>query len=190
MNKICECRLSRCRRKFLANVKWVGKFCCRKHYREYARTEGTILRFWKRVKVRSKDECWEWIGRVDKHGYGRIEREGTDVLASRIAMEIKLGRSLTSKECSLHSCDNPACVNPKHLWLGSQGDNMKDMVKKGRSSRLPGESNGKSRFKTQEILRMRKLFDSGKRIIEIAREYKTAQPVINRIVHRKRWKHI
>lgn len=91
-------------------------------------------RFWSRVRVAGPDECWEWIGALNNKGYGRFgtyPKSGTlRHLAHRyvLAERGELDPALTV----LHVCDNPACVNPRHLSQGTQLDNIRDCLSKGR----------------------------------------------------------
>jgi hypothetical protein len=91
-------------------------------------------RFWLRVDIRPGDECWEWLGRVNNMGYGRfITYQGnreTKHYAHRYALR-SIGR-LDESLVVLHACDNPKCVNPAHLSQGTQADNMRDALAKGR----------------------------------------------------------
>lgn len=105
-------------------------------------------------------------------------------------MMFHLGRKLEPGEQVLHQCDNPACVNPRHLFLGNPLANMRDMVNKGRNRPSRGEANGKSRFAEADIRKMRELYNGGWTVTEIARLFKTKHPVISMIVHKKRWKHV
>jgi hypothetical protein len=94
-------------------------------------------RFWDSVdKSAGPDGCWPWQRGRNNKGYGRflIERDGTRQrpLAHRVAMRLHLGRELDRAEFVLHHCDNPPCCNPAHLFLGTQKDNMADMMAKGR----------------------------------------------------------
>lgn len=73
--------------------------------------------------------CWEWTGRLNSDGYGMF---AANTRAHRRSLEIKLGRELEPEENALHTCDNPPCMNPDHLFVGSQRDNMLDMTAKGR----------------------------------------------------------
>ena len=88
-------------------------------------------RFW--AFVRKSDSCWVWTGDVVQGGYGRFQMHGTKVLAHRMSYEIAFGAFDASLKV-LHRCDNPPCVNPAHLWLGTAKDNALDAMAKGRLS--------------------------------------------------------
>lgn len=99
------------------------------------RFPGTIQhRLKKGTDIRGPDECWNWTGTAtrSKGGYGRIERNGKKEVVHRIAYKLYYG--VDPKElCVCHRCDNSMCVNPKHLFLGTHEDNMRDMKLKGRA---------------------------------------------------------
>lgn len=98
-----------------------------------------LTRFWKRIDVRGPDECWPWTGAHNPYGYGVLQTRalrGSGRVAWAVAHRLswELANALPAPEelevC--HACDNPPCVNPNHLWLGTHQDNMNDAVKKGR----------------------------------------------------------
>lgn len=93
------------------------------------------VRFWRRVQKREPQDCWHWTGVTNNTGYGQIGRGGRNggmALAHRVAYAIANG-GVPADLCVLHTCDNPICVNPAHLRLGTHDENMKDMAAKGRS---------------------------------------------------------
>ena len=89
-------------------------------------------RFWSKVKVGAADECWEWQAGLDSDGYGRIQFDGKRQGAHRFSW-ILHNTDIPQGMCICHRCDNPACVNPNHLFLGTQVDNIYDMVSKNRN---------------------------------------------------------
>jgi hypothetical protein len=99
-----------------------------------------VERFWERVDVRGPDECWPW--KAGKNGgYGTFWIGAKRVKAHRFAYELVKG-PIPAGQKVCHSCDNPSCCNPAHLWPGTDLDNMKDCIAKGRAVYVRGERNG------------------------------------------------
>lgn len=134
---------------------------CEKHYqrlRSYGRTSSprdlTLeQRFWSKVKVAGPDECWEWISpEVHKFGYGDfriyVNQKGQHNLAHRYVLELA-GVDIKDKVV-MHKCDNPPCVNPAHLEVGTQSDNMRDALAKGRMN-MTGLLIGQQKGKRSEV---------------------------------------
>lgn len=101
-------------------------------------------RFWEKVRVRQPDDCWEWMAHTQHGGYGVFwtgAERGIKTTAHRFAFELHTGSPAPDGIHVCHSCDNPPCCNPAHLFLGTPSDNMRDMVKKGRDNPCgpPGE---------------------------------------------------
>jgi hypothetical protein len=116
---------------------WDGrKFCsmpCRGKWQSKQRSTPLVDRFWRKVGVR-KVGCWPWSGSVDKHGYGKINRGARgagNVKAHRLSWELHFG-PIPDGLHVLHACDNPNCVNPGHLMVGTQEANAVDMAQKGK----------------------------------------------------------
>ena len=86
--------------------------------------------FESRVEMRGPDECWPYLGRIDRFGYGRLSQSA---LAHRKAFQVANPDINIRGKTICHSCDNPACCNPSHLWCGTQAENLKDMSIKGRA---------------------------------------------------------
>jgi hypothetical protein len=84
---------------------------------------------------RGPDECWPWLGNVGGRGYGRFTLKGKAYRPHRVALERRLGRVLGPNEVACHTCDNPLCCNPAHLFAGTVADNVADMVAKGQTRR-------------------------------------------------------
>jgi DNA-directed RNA polymerase subunit RPC12/RpoP len=95
-------------------------------------------RFWRYVMSGAPDDCWEWAGGRDHHGYGRLHgEEGRSSVAKahRVSYEIHIGPIPLGGNV-LHTCDNPPCCNPTHLFLGTKADNTADMIAKGRDYKV------------------------------------------------------
>lgn len=92
-------------------------------------------RFWEKVERRGRDDCWTWLGSKTVDGYGRIGHNGKVRAATHISWEMHHGADFPPGMLACHSCDNPECVNPAHLFVGSKQDNADDMVRKGRSTK-------------------------------------------------------
>ncbi len=93
-------------------------------------------RFWNKVDIKGKNDCWFWKGAKNNKGYGRIMLNGKSEGTHRVAWFITNGEIPKNKPLVCHKCDNPSCVNPKHLFVGTNSDNMKDSFKKGRNAIL------------------------------------------------------
>lgn len=91
-------------------------------------------RFWAYVVVPAnrERECWTWTGERQKAGYALVRHKGKRQTASRIAWSIHHGKAFPQGKLACHSCDNPGCVNPHHIWPGSDKENMQDAIAKGR----------------------------------------------------------
>lgn len=136
--------------------------------------------------VRKTKSCWEWTG--TKHlGYGKIRYlHGAMKLAHRVSYamlngEIKKGLHV------LHRCDNPGCVNPKHLFLGTHLDNMRDMARKGRRFDNSGENSPKAKFTYAQVKRIRKEL-SKKTAADISRKFGVSESTISNIKNNITWK--
>lgn len=107
-------------------------------YTDYCRFESFYFRT-------SEVECWNWLGCTDGKGYAGFTFKGKICIASRVAYILEYG-DFDQNMKVLHTCDNPRCVNPKHLFLGTLSINMKDMVSKNRNPNIKGENNPNSKL--------------------------------------------
>lgn len=130
--------------------------------------------------------CWLWTGYTSPSGYGRIAKgDRHPILAHRLAWIITYG-PIPKGLLVLHRCDTPACVRPDHLFLGTQRDNVQDMILKGRDG-LRGERNHWSKFTNEQVQEIRRSNESG---TTLAKRFNVRQSAITKIRQRQAWKHV
>lgn len=148
---------------------------------------------------RDRDACWLWIGRRDQRGYGRFDSlpDGgpqRSVLAHRHAWEIARG-AIDDGLFVCHKCDNPPCVNPRHLFLGTPAANSADMVKKGRcgggsDAAVVAMRKTWAKVTERDVLRIREARAKGAHLEDMAQRYGVSVSTISLIVKHKVWKHV
>jgi hypothetical protein len=138
--------------------------------------------------------CWLWSGALTGRGYGHIGaggRGGKTISTHKLAYELAFG-AVPEGLCVLHRCDVRACVNPAHLFLGTNADNSADMIKKGRHWSIPsgvcGERSGTAKLTQTDIVEIRQR--SGETRASIARHYNVDPTNVSAIVLRKTWRHV
>lgn len=165
----------------------------RKQHPELELTAKDAVRFWSKVDRKNDlDECWNWLAGCFSFGHGQFRIGGiggTNAHAHRISYILTYG-SIPDNLHVLHKCDNPKCVNPNHLFLGTNQDNVADMVRKGRQARQKGELCCTAKLKEADVLAIRRLYKSGVSQRAIAKEYGVGQQLVSLIVSKKRWSHI
>jgi hypothetical protein len=135
--------------------------------------------------IEAKNGCWIWTGHKIKGGYGQIGYGGE--LVHRFSYTRFKGK-IPEGMCVCHSCDNPACVNPEHLWLGTTQENNQDKIDKGRQIR--GEKIGTSKLKEFQIKEIIEKLSNGEKIIKIANDYNVSKGSILHIKNKRSWTHI
>jgi hypothetical protein len=142
-----------------------------------------MQRFWGKVD-KDANGCWLWTAGTGRDGYGKFSFGYKTIMAHRMAYELVCGEIPIGMKV-LHSCDVRSCVNPRHLFLGTNDDNSKDMVRKGRQAK--GERAHNVKLTAHDIVAIRecKLPQA-----TTAKQYGVTQAAISLIVVRKNWKHI
>lgn len=168
-------------------------------------------RFWQKVDKRSPDGCWPWVATKNNKGYGmayapEITGGQEKRLAHRVSYIMAFG-PISPNVCVLHRCDNPPCVNPAHLFLGTKKENMQDALAKGRtryatrrgdshpqrqdpSKVLRGERNGNAKLNALTVVGLRKRLALGTPLRQLARETGLNRKTLMHMRDRKSWKHI
>ena len=152
-------------------------------------------RFWNKVNKNGQlildTPCWEWTAGTFSNRYGQFFDGNSKIGAHRFSYKIHFG-DISDELKVCHKCDNRRCVNPEHFFLGTQKENMEDMVRKGRrihASKV-GERNGRAIVTESNVLEMRNLHNNGISIAEIARRFDTSETQTARIVKLQSWRHV
>ena len=156
-----------------------------------------LARFWSKVDQRGPDDCWPWTGARSAKGYGRIgvtiDGRKAGIIASRFSFLIYYG-PLPPGMMACHTCDNPPCVNPAHLFAGTAQTNAQDMVAKGRfRPAAPGRRNprpyapaGKLSFADARLIR--ELHAEGQTQYMLAVQFGVSQPSISKVIRGETWR--
>lgn len=139
-------------------------------------------------ETRGPDECWPWIKAQNGQGYGTIRVEGKTLLAHRVAYELATGEDISGKVIC-HSCDNPQCVNPSHLWAGTIGDNNADrhVKRRSRGGSLPGVANPMAKLTEAEVLAIAASTDP---LTTVAAKFDIPFQSVSAIRRGKIWSHV
>ena len=146
---------------------------------------------WSKIEKRSPDECWPWKGKRDKNGYGRLIIRGAEFQSTRLVLALRHGFMPPPKTFACHSCDNPPCCNPSHLWWGTNSQNIADAAQKGRmkgwAGCRQGEKNPRAKLTTDQVIAIRK---DGRVHRLIAADFGVSPSRVSDIKSQKAWQNL
>lgn len=153
-------------------------------------SEKDIERFWSKVRKGGPNECWEWLpkARSGQMGYGTMRINDRPCYAHRVSWVLHNQKQIPGGMCVLHGCDAPRCVNPSHLRVGSQGDNVKDMKARGRT--LVGERNPRNILSEDQVREIVKRIEAREVRRETAKAFGISEGTIQSIAQGRIWKHV
>lgn len=171
-------------------------------------TTDEVKKFWERVDTSGGDDaCWTWTGAVSRYAYGLLFIRKRYIRAHRVSYALHHG-PIPDGYVIAHKCDNPSCVNPKHLWACTQMENIQDRNRKGRQDhgpnapqwtppeprgRIRGERAPRSRLTEEQVREIRRLYKKGVRghgYSSLAKKFGVHDYAIEMIVKRESWTHI
>ncbi len=152
-------------------------------------------RFWLHVRKAGPKDCWEWSGSRTPEGYGFIyagplyDEPVRWIRANRLSWEIHNGK-VPDGLYVLHDCDNPPCVNPKHLYVGTQQQNVHDRTVRRRGRRQDGAFNSKAKLTETDVRAIVAMVEAGKSQTAVAALFGLTQPYVSKIARRQFWRHL
>lgn len=187
MNKCWLCQGEILRRPWQKPHELAEQIYCSRQCANEARRESPVTLLSRHSVTNQESGCVEWTACRDKKGYGRMSPQADgEVLAHRVSYLVCVG-PIPDGLNVLHHCDNPRCINPSHLFLGTNGDNNADRVAKGRSRGAVGVRNGKAALSEADVLRIR---DDPRTQSAIAREYGVDPTTVSCIKRGATWTHL
>ena len=156
-----------------------------------AQYERAVERFWSRVDVGEAGACWWWTGAKKAEGYGSVRFNGQSKPAHRLAWELHHRSTMPDGLLACHACDQPACVNPHHIYPGTHQDNVSDAAERGRrQNRSRGEDAGNSKLTDDDVLSIVARYNAGESGRAIAFDYDIGFSAVHRIMSGETWPHL
>jgi len=161
-------------------------------------------RFWSKVDKKGENGCWNWMASMRENGYGQIYKDGKPAKAHRVSYELFVGK-IPEGLCVLHSCDNRKCVNPAHLSVDTQKENLRQMRERYRDNTAKGDNSGsrthperrprgethcRSKLTNNDIYEVKILYGFGFTHRELGLMYNVAHSSIANILNGKSWNHL
>lgn len=137
-------------------------------------------------KYEKSDGCWNWTAHKNSDGYGTFRISDRHQYAHRIAYQLYVGE-IPAGLCVCHRCDNPSCVRPEHLFLGTFADNAHDCMSKGRWKDQSGEKHWRTKLTTEQVRTIRTKHSEGARGVDLAREFGLVRSAVSKIVNQHTW---
>ena len=150
----------------------------------------TLEDLYSRSKLNPETGCLEWQGAHTPFGHAQVRFRGKLYLVSHVVWMLVHNVILEKGSCVLHTCDNPPCIEPSHLFLGDRKVNAEDRAAKGRSANSKGENNPNSRLTESDVRDIRDRSDAGESLTSLADEYHISVVMVSNIHHRKNWKEL
>lgn len=147
------------------------------------------MRFWDRAGRGKPSDCWLWTGALTGAGYGAMTLLGREVAVHRLVWEMERG-PIPPGLLVLHKCDMRPCCNPRHLFLGTQADNVHDMMSKGRKASKVGALHHNAKMDEARVRAARRRRSNGERAADLAREYGVSPATMCDLLRGRTWSHV
>lgn len=146
-------------------------------------------RFWSKVNIAGPDECWEWLAHRKRSGYGQFTvRKGYFQTASRVSLALEQLVPAGTHVC--HRCDNPPCVNPAHLFVGTPTENALDSVAKGRAVSARGVEHPSAKLTEDDVRFIRSTSLRKGTLTQLARRYGISASSVRKVIDGRTWSHV
>lgn len=161
--------------------------CDRRRWHNDEELAAVLLR---RRELISESGCWLWTGGGNDRGYGTLTNNGRHYYTHRLAAYLWLGMDIDSPLEVCHRCDVPRCFNPKHLFVATHAENMRDMHMKGRAPSTKGENAGRAKLSEEQVREIRVLSKQGVGYRRLSKQFGIDRATARSIVLHRTWKHI